>query len=257
MSGRLRREPLDVVYGIHPVLELLESRGREVDRLFVALERRGGLGRILRLAREAGIPVSRMPREALARRVGRGAVHQGIAAQVAPLPYADVVELCEQAARGHRLVVLLDGVVDPRNLGAILRTSAAAGVDGVILVGEGSVGLGPTVAKVAAGAADRIPVAREAKPGQRLEALRRAGFQALALDPAGPTRWDEVDLTRGTIVVAGGEKRGARPSVTRACDARVSIRLAAGVESLNVSVALGVLLFEAVRQRRAAGLERA
>lgn len=255
MKGRLPAS--EVVYGANPVFELLTVRLREVERVLVARDRRAGVGRVLRLAREAGIPVTHLAREVLARMVGRAAAHQGIAAVVSPVAYAEAQELYEQAQAERGLLVLLDGVTDPGNLGAIIRTAAAAGAVGVLLSGEGTVGLTPVVAKAAAGALERLPVAREAAPPRRLRELQQRGFQALALDGRAETAWDEPDLTGRTIVVAGGEGRGLRPGVQRACGSRVAIPLAAGVESLNVSVALGAVLFEAVRQRRAAnpGLE--
>ncbi len=241
-----------LVYGVHPVTELLESRGPEVERVFVARGRHARLGRLLRLARESGVPISHLAREVLARKVGKQALHQGVAAQVAPVPYADAGELCATAeADPSAVLVLVDRVVDPRNLGAILRTSAAAGVAGVLLAAEATVGVTAVVYKASAGAVERIPVAREAKPAKRIEALRRRGFVAVALDPAGDKAWHEERLTGRVIFVAGGEAGGPRPAVIRVCDRRLAIPLAGGVESLNVAVALGVLLFEAVRQRSA------
>lgn len=249
--GAREPEPT-MVYGIHPVTDLLESRGPEVERVFVARGRHARLGRLLRLARESGVPISHLAREVLARKVGKQALHQGVAAQVAPVRYADADELCARArADENGLLVLVDRVVDPRNLGAILRTAAAAGATGVLLAGEATVGVTPLVCKASAGAAERIPVAREPKPAKRLETLRQSGFVAVVLDPQGESPWDAEDLGGRVVFVAGGEAGGARASVVRACDRRLAIPMAGGVESLNVAVALGVLLFEAVRQRRA------
>lgn len=249
-------EEREVVYGLRPVAELLERRVREVERLYVARERRSGMGRLLRVAREAGVPVSHVPRETLARRVGRAAAHQGIAAVVSAVAYADPDELCRAAAgRSGGLLVLADRVVDPRNLGAIVRTAAAAGADGCLIGTEDSAGLTPAAVKVAAGAVERLAVAREAHPARRLESLRREGFRAWALDPRGDRQWDRADLTGRIVIVAGGEEKGPKRSTLEACDGRLAIPLAPGAGSLNVAVALGVLLFEAVRQRRA-GVER-
>ncbi len=150
------------------------------------------------------------------------------------------------------MLVLLDGIVDPRNLGASIRTCAGAGVGGVLLAGESTVGLTPAAIKTSAGTVERVPVAREPKTGRRLEALKKQGFRAIGLSARGATAWDQIDLTGRIILVAGGESRGLRPGTSRACDALVEIPLEAGVESLNVGVALGVLLFEALRQRRTA-----
>jgi len=240
----------DIVYGVHPVTELLDARGREVERVFVLQGRHARLGRLLRLAREQGVPISHVTRDVLARKLGRRAVHQGVAARVSPRPYASPDEIClEAAADPSAMLVLVDRVTDPRNLGAILRTAAGAGARGVLVASEETAGLTPVVVKASAGAVERIPVAREPRPGRRLESLRKMGFRAVALDPAGTPAWEAEPLTGRIIIVAGGERSGPSKGVLRACDQRLAVPLAGGVESLNVAVALGVLLFEAVRQR--------
>ena len=254
----MRRPPGDgdgreVLYGVHPVLEALESGKRRVERVLVAREGGGaGLGRLLRRARETGVPVTHVPRGLLARKAGRGAVHQGVLAVVSAVAYADPEEICRRAAAQGGVLVVLERVSDPRNLGAVLRTAAAAGAAGVLLGGGESVGLTPVVAKASAGAVERIPVAREVHIGRRIRALKEAGFRVVALDPAGDVPWDGADLTGRLVVVAGGEGPGLRPILRQAADTRVSIPLEAGIESMNVSVAVGVVLFEAVRQRRLA-----
>ena len=245
--------PRELVYGVRPVEELLQRRLGDVEKILVARDRRSGLGGLLRTARGAGIPVVHLSREALARQAGRGAVHQGVAAIVSPLAYADAARVCDLAAgRPDGLLVLVDRVVDPRNLGAILRTCAGAGADGVLLCGSGGVGLTPVVAKTSAGAIDRVPVARVSRPAERVSELRKRGFLAVALDAAGESDWHRVNLAGRVLLVAGGENLGVRPGIREACDTSLAIRLAAGMESLNVAVAVGVVLFEAVRQRAAA-----
>jgi 23S rRNA (guanosine2251-2'-O)-methyltransferase len=245
--------PFDVeaVHGVHAVRELLEARRRDVERLFVLRERAASVGRILRTARQAGVPVSYVDRPTLARKVGPRAVHQGIAAVVAPLPYADADELARRTIDDPAgLLVLVDRVEDAGNLGAILRTAGATGAVGVLLSADATVGLTAGVARASAGAAERVPVAREPRPSWRIGQLRAAGVRTVVLDPRGDVPWDRADLVGRLLVVAGGEARGARPGVRDACELRVSIPVARGVESLNVSVATAVLLFEAVRQRR-------
>lgn len=245
--------PSELIYGVHPVSELLQSRADQVDRIYVARDGGAGLGRLLRAARDAGVPVSHLTREDLGRRLGRRAGHQGVAARVAPVRYADAERICRDAAAlAEGTLVLVDRVTDAGNLGAILRTAAGAGAAGVLLSTEGTAGLTPHAAKAAAGALERLPVAREPKPARRIERLAAAGFVSVALDPRGERTWDEIDLRGRLVVLAGGEARGPRPAVAGACAYRVSIPLAPGIESLNVAVSTGVLLFEALRQRRLA-----
>jgi 23S rRNA (guanosine2251-2'-O)-methyltransferase len=249
--GPPEEEIARIVFGVQPVHELISHRPRDVERVFVARQPRGAAGHAVRMARQLGIPVTNLTPERLAAKVGGRARHQGIAAQVAHVPYAEADEVCEQASRKRDgLLVLVDRVTDAGNLGAILRTCAAAGVDGVLLSSEGTVGLTPHVAKASAGAVERVPVAREARPPRRIEQLRERGFRALVLDAQGGTPWDEVDLLGQTVIVAGGEEDGPRPGLLKVCDTKVAIPLERGVESLNVAVATAVLLFEARRQRR-------
>ena len=240
------------VSGVRAVQELLEHRPLEIERILVARESTGRVGRLLRVAREAGIPVSHVERDRLAARAGRQSAAQGIVAQVAAARYAPLASTLRRAqAKPDALLVLVDRVTDAGNLGAILRTSAAAGADAVILSREGTVGLTPHVIRASAGAVERVPVCRDGEPGKRIEALREAGFLCLVLDPRGDVAWTEVPLAGKVLVVAGGEERGARPGIVEKCDNRVAIPLERGVESLNVAVATGVLLFELRRQRRA------
>jgi 23S rRNA (guanosine2251-2'-O)-methyltransferase len=243
---------LEFVFGVHPVEEVIGSDRRRVDHLVVARGSRAGrIGRLLAEARRAGIPVRYVPREALERKLGRRVAHQGIAAAVSPAAYAEAEEVCRAAAADPAaLLLLLDGIEDPRNLGAILRTAAAAGVRGVLLGGHRSVGITAAVAKTSAGAVERIAVAREPRPARRLAGLVEQGFRAVALEPGGEVAWDEADFSGRLVFVVGGEGRGVREGLRAVCHQRIGIPLAVGVDSLNVSVAVGIVLFEAVRQRR-------
>jgi 23S rRNA (guanosine2251-2'-O)-methyltransferase len=248
-------EPV-LIYGVHPIREILEARPGDVERVFAIQQKSRSLGSMLGTARKAGIPVTYLPREQFARKLGARTVHQGIAAQVALRPYAVVDDVCDAAcANPAGQLVLLDGVVDPRNLGAAIRTAAGAGVDGIILGSEKTAGLTPAAAKTSAGAIERIPVARCERLSGRIEKLKKNGFFCVGLDLKGSEAWTDVDLTGRIIYVAGGEERGLRPGISAACDRLLRIPLNRGIESLNVAVALGVLLFEAARQRRQAGVD--
>ena len=170
---------------------------------------------------------------------------------VAPIAYADAEELCAATSLDAAgLLVSLDGVSDPRNLGAVIRTAAAAGAHGILLGTEETVGITPAVAKTAAGALERIPIAREPKLGRRLEGLKSRGFRVVALDARSDRLWDAEGYRGRIVVVAGGEGRGLRRGLLEVADARVALPLARGVESLNVSVAVAAVLYEIVRQRR-------
>ena len=188
-------------------------------------------------------------RETLDRMAG-GVPHQGIIAVVSEKPVLSLESLLE-TAREPALVVVLDGVEDPRNLGAILRTAEAAGADGVLLPERHSAGLSETVARASAGALEHVQVARVGNLVQALEALKARGIWVVGFDAAGTERWDAVDLARPVALVLGGEGRGIRRLVREHCDHLVSIPHFGHIGSLNVSVAAGIALYEAVRQRRA------
>lgn len=241
----------EVIYGVHPVTEILDRDSGSIERVLVLRGAKGGrIGRILRASREQGVPVSHLPKPILNRRVGPGRVHQGVAAVVSPVRYRTPDAIVQGSIdRGEGLLVALDGVEDPRNLGAILRSAAAAGVDGVLLARDSTAGVTPTALKTSAGTAGRLPIARDGRLSRRLGALTDAGYRVIGLDPRADRTWSEADLTGRVVVLAGGEGRGLRPGLRSKCNMCVAIPLADGVESLNVSVAVGIVLFEAVRQR--------
>jgi 23S rRNA (guanosine2251-2'-O)-methyltransferase len=170
------------------------------------------------------------------------------------MAYADAEAVCAAAARAPAgLLVALDGIDDPRNLGAVIRTAAAAGAHGVLLGTEGTVGITPAVAKTAAGALDYVPIVREARLARRLLGLKANGFRVVALDPRSSRLWDAESYRGGVVLLAGGESRGLRRGLLGVADVRVALPLASRVESLNVSVAVGAVLYEVVRQRGKTG----
>jgi len=230
----------DQVYGRRPVREALRGR-REVLELWAG-ERELAAEPWLR---EVPLKVQVKPERALAEAVGTRD-HQGVVAWTEPYRYADAWEL----AGGERpLIAALDQVTDPRNLGAVCRSAEGAGASGVVVPAHGSAVVTPAVAKASAGAVEHLPVAVVPNLARYLAEIKRPDLWIYAATgDAEHTLW-ETDLTGGTVVVLGAEGRGLRPLVRRTCDAAVSIPLAAKVESLNVSVAAALLLFEARRQR--------
>jgi 23S rRNA (guanosine2251-2'-O)-methyltransferase len=172
--------------------------------------------------------------------------HQGVVAEVAPYPYADPEALL---GRDRALLVALDEVTDPHNLGAIARVSECAGADGLLITGRRSASVTGAVSRASAGAVEHLPIARVRNLAEALLAARRPGLWSYAAAAEADQRYDLADYRDGTVFVLGAEGRGLRPRVGDACDVRVAIPMRGRVESLNVSTAAAVLLFEAVRQR--------
>ncbi|RMG31515.1 MAG: 23S rRNA (guanosine(2251)-2'-O)-methyltransferase RlmB [Gammaproteobacteria bacterium] len=243
------------VHGLHPVEALLRHHPERVIRLAVAAGRRDGrLERILALADTAGIAVERLERRRLEQRLG-AAVHQGVAAEIRVMPPGDerALEAHLERLEAPPLLVALDGVQDPRNLGACLRSADAAGAQGLILPKDRAVRLTPAARKAASGAAEVLPLFVVTNLARTLGRLRRRGLWVHGLDPAGPSLLYEADLTGPLCLVLGAEGRGMRRLTREACDALHRLPMQGHVESLNVSAATAVALFEALRQRLGAG----
>jgi 23S rRNA (guanosine2251-2'-O)-methyltransferase len=238
-----------VVFGIHPVLEALRAR-RAVAVRFADKES-ARLREILDLARESGVPVFREPPERLESRA-RGQVHQGVVAELVDLGTWSVADLVTGAA-GPPLIVVLDGIEDPHNLGAILRTCDAAGVDGVVVQERRSAARSGVAAKASAGALAHVRIAEVVNVARALEELKDLGVWTVGLAGEAPLTYDQADLAGPAALVLGAEGAGLRRLVRERCDFLISIPMVGHVGSLNVSVAAGVALFEAVRQRRAGG----
>jgi 23S rRNA (guanosine2251-2'-O)-methyltransferase len=230
---------MSLLAGIHPVREALRA-GRALERVLIAKGAGGGrIEEIVGVARERGVPVRFEPREALDRLAGT-ASHQGVVALGAAARYRELEEVIE----GARLVVELDGVEYPHNLGAILRTAHAAGAAAVVVPERRAVGLTETVAKAAAGALEYVPVARVTNITRALETLKSRGFWIYGLDERGGQLHDQTDYLNPCVIVLGGEGKGLHELVRRHCDFLVRIPMAGAISSLNVSVAAGVVLFE-------------
>ena len=235
-----------IIYGINPVLEAL--RAGRVKELRV---RDGGGGRlrdVLSVAGEQGIRVRRVGTDALDRDAQRG-VHQGVVALVEDAAEYSIEDLIRKAD-GPPLLVVLDGIEDPHNLGAILRTADAAGAHGVVIQSRRAAALGGAASKASAGAISHIRIAEVVNIARALEELKEAGVWTVGLAGEGATPYDAIDFTVPTAVVLGAEGTGLRRLVRERCDFLASIPMLGHVPSLNVSVAAGVTLYEAVRQRR-------
>ena len=225
--------------GIHPVREALRA-GRPLDRVLVAKGASGPrLQELIELCRERGVPVRFEPRDRLDRASG-GVPHQGVVAFGAAERYATL----EETAASGGLHVVLDGVEDPHNLGAIIRTAHAAGAAAVLIPERRATGLTGTVARAAAGALTYLPVVRIVNVSRSLEDLKKRGYWIYGLDERGEHPYDQVAFSQPAAIVLGGEGRGLHEQVARHCDFLVSIPMMGEVASLNVSVAAGIMLFE-------------
>jgi 23S rRNA (guanosine2251-2'-O)-methyltransferase len=236
-----------VIYGLNPVLEAL--RAGRVRRVKVGPRGDTRTDQALALAKAAGVPVERVDAQAL-ERLSRGGVHQGIAAEVEPPRDYSVRELLEGAAPEAPLLVVLDGIEDPHNVGAIIRSVDAAGGHGVIRQARHAAALDGIAAKASAGATSVVKVATVVNIARALEEVKEAGVWTVGFAGEGTEAYDAVDFTLPTAIVVGGEGDGLRRLTRERCDRLVRIPMSGSVDSLNVSVAAGVALFEAARQRR-------
>lgn len=243
------------LYGVLPVLEALRAGHRRIERITIA-EGAGGarFAELFELAREFRVPVRRAPRAELQRMASAGATHQGVVAQVAAVAYAEADALIEAlVARvgtvDPPLAVVLDGVEDPRNLGAIIRTAECAGVHGLFVPERRAAGLTETVAKAAAGALEYLPIARATNITRLVEEFKERGIWTIGTDAEANIAYTDWDWTQPCALLLGGEGAGLRRLVRERCDALVKIPLHGRIPSLNVSVAAAVVLYEAVRQR--------
>lgn len=235
--------------GIHAVRAALES-GHALERVIVAHGRHGErMQEIVELARRRGVPVRFESREHLDR-LAETAHHQGVVALAAAKQSLALEDLLKRA-RKPGLMVLLDGVEDPRNLGAIVRTALAGGADGLVIPERRAAGLTDTVAQTSAGALEHLPVAQVKNLSRAMEDLKAAGYWLIGLDERSGQPHTAVDYTGPIGLVVGGEGKGLRELTRKLCDHIVSIPTVGPVRSLNVSVAAGIALFEAVRQRHA------
>ena len=250
-SGEMAKElPEDVLVGRNAVLEALRS-GRGINKLLVAKgDREGSVTEILALAKERGIPVQMVERSKISSMVG-DMRHQGVLAHVAPVAYAELEDILKLAAeRGEQpLLLLLDELEDPHNLGALMRTADAMGVHGILMPKRRSVPLNATVAKTSAGAVEYVPVARIGNIAQTLKVLKEKGFWVAGADMEGREPCYEANLTGPLVLVVGSEGKGMSRLTKESCDFLVRIPMAGKINSLNASVAGSILMYEAMKQR--------
>ena len=249
---------MDVLYGVNPVNEAVRARPEQLDHISVAREREARrdarLQTLLDACRAAGVRVDVEPREQLAR-YARTDAHQGVVAFVRERTFLSLEDLLAPLASGEargRFFLALDGVEDPHNLGALLRSAEGAGVDGVLIPERRSAPLTAVVAKTSAGASEHIRLARVTNMTRALETMKKAGVWIIGLDERGAPDYSDHDFRGDCCLVLGAEGSGLHDLVKRTCDHLLRIPMAGSVSSLNVSVAGAVVMFEAMRQRRAA-----
>ena len=244
---------MEVLYGVHPVEEAIKARRRRFDHVLVAQERKDErIESLVALCREAGVRVRQDSREALTQ-LAQTAGHQGVVALVRGQEALSIEDLYAPDAANPaaaRLLLALDGVEDPQNLGALLRVADGAGVDGVVLTERRSAPLSPVAVKASAGAAEHLRIARVVNLVRALEDLKRRNLWIIGLDERGTADYDHFDFTGDCVLVLGREGAGLHDLVRRTCDHLLRIPMAGGVSSLNVSAAGAVVLYEAFRQRR-------
>ncbi len=234
------------VYGINPVYEALRSSIKATKLLIARGRRRKELEGILEIAARRGLEPIEVDRSRLDQLV-QSAPHQGVILRVGPFPYRELEDVLK--GEGDPLVLVLDGVEDPRNLGAIIRTAEACGVWGVLIPKRRAAEVTATVAKASAGAVFHVPVAKVTNVREALRRIKTAGLWVVGAEADAPRSVFEEDLTSPLAVVIGGEGKGIRPVVRRECDFLVSIPMRGMVNSLNASVAAAVILYEVIRQR--------
>ncbi|MEK7286564.1 MAG: 23S rRNA (guanosine(2251)-2'-O)-methyltransferase RlmB [Nitrospirota bacterium] len=244
------RPESDIVYGVHPVLEMLKS-GRPVGKIYLSLSRSEKEGETIRLyAREKGIPLAAVSKEELSRMTATTR-HQGAAAFVSTESYQDLNALLAVSVKRKEapFFLLLDSVEDPRNLGAILRTAEAACVHGVILPKRRAASLSPVVGKTSAGAMAHLPITRVTNLSQTIDQLKKENISIVGMDATAKMSYLENDFQSPVAIVVGGEGGGIHQKILERCDAVVSLPMRGKVSSLNVSVAVGIVTYEVLRQR--------
>lgn len=241
---------MSLIYGIHAVEEALAARGRKFEYVAIAAGRSDArLQKIAQLCRAAGVPVRTLPRDQLTR-MANTASHQGVVAVTAEKQYGDLEDVLKNKRGQHSFLIVLDGVEDPQNLGAIIRTAEGAGADGIVIPERRASGVTPTVVKASAGASEYLPIAKVTNLGRALDEIKSHNIWTVGLDQHGGQRYDQLEYRMDCALVLGAEGHGLHQHVREKCDYLVSIPMLGKVASLNVSVAAAVVMYEVVRQRK-------
>ncbi|WP_035256084.1 23S rRNA (guanosine(2251)-2'-O)-methyltransferase RlmB [Desulfatirhabdium butyrativorans] len=242
----------EILYGIHPVQEALRAGRRRIDRIYVGTEKPSERIRsVLNLAGEKSVAISEV-KPGFLRELCATGTHQGLVASVGPYPMIEFEDLLDglRSAQHSRFFLVLDGITDPQNLGALLRTALCAGVDGVLLPKDRSVHPTPTVCKASAGAMEHLRIARVTNVASCLRMLQKRQVWIAGLEPNASTLMYDIDWTLPIAIVIGAEGKGIRPLVQAQCDWMVAIPQASGFNSLNASVAGALVMYEVLRARR-------
>lgn len=242
----------EIIYGIHPVLEALNAARRHFFEVFIEKKKASQrITKIIRQAESRKMTLKKIESDQMHTLIGTAA-HQGIAARVSPYPYAalDDMLVADDTNAGACALLLLDQLQDPHNLGAIIRTASCAGINGIILPKDRSVTPTPAVSKASAGALEYMKIARVTNMARTLTLLKEHGLWIIGTDQAAQQSIFTSDLTGPAAFVIGSEHKGIRPLVKKKCDMLISIPLSGPIRSLNASVAAGIVVYEAYRQRR-------
>jgi 23S rRNA (guanosine2251-2'-O)-methyltransferase len=241
---------MPVLFGINPVIEAIKAGSRSFDYVAVMAGRRDARAQLIfETCRDAGVPVRQVSRDQLERLAGTHS-HQGVVAVTSEKHYSDIDEVLDNKRGAHNFLVILDGVEDPHNLGAIIRTADGAGADGIVIPERRAVGITGTVLKASAGAAEHLPIARVTNINRTLEDLKERNIWTIGLDERAKQSYDEIDYNLDCALVLGAEGSGLHEQVRKKCDFLISIPMQGQVASLNVSVAAAVVMYEVLRQRR-------
>jgi len=242
---------VDIIEGRNPVIEALKA-GRPISKILLdkSIRAHGSADQIIRLAKIKAIEIEYVDKQVMDRQSSTGS-YQGVMALAAAKKYIGLHDLpaISEAKKEPALYLVLDGIEDPHNLGAILRTADATGVHGVVTRERRAVGITPAVAKASAGAVEYVPVAMVSNIAQAIETLKKNGVWAVGIDMAGETNYSSVDFRLPTAIVIGGEGKGLSDLVRKRCDITASIPMKGHISSLNASVAAAVVMYEALRQR--------